>query len=346
MDKGLSTKEREIFNAIGGLTPDGLVLANGRGVVQEANAAACENFGQRILNQPLQNYVRHPDLLAAIEAACVHKTHAELEHKVAGQIAREYNIKVSPFKAGFAVLLIENRSGVKSLDRARAEFVANVSHELRSPLTSLTGFLETLHDMAEDKTPDIKAQKNFLNIMTEETGRMTRLVNNLLLLSKAEATDYLPPNEKVDLHALLQEVISALSLRAEQRQVRFEMQGEAGMAVKGEHDALVAVFLNLAENAVKYGHPKTPIQIVTTPKPRGRVRVEIINQGDGIDEAHIPRLTERFYRVDEARSRDMGGTGLGLAIVKHIVNRHGGRLHIASEKGGQTVFAVSLPIFE
>ncbi len=345
MAEKLSTKEREIFNAISGLSADGLVLANARGTVLEANAAACENFGQRILNQPLHNFVRHPDLLAAIEAACLQKTHAVLEHKISAQIAREYHIKVSPFKAGIAVLLIENRSGVKSLDRARAEFVANVSHELRSPLTSLTGFLETLHDMAEDKTPDVASQKNFLNIMSEETGRMTRLVNNLLLLSKAEATDYLPPNDKVDLSALLQEVVSALSLRAAQRQLRFEIEGEAGMAVKGEHDALVAVFLNLAENAVKYGYPETPIRIVTTPMERGLVRVAIINQGDGIDEAHIPRLTERFYRVDEARSRDMGGTGLGLAIVKHIVNRHGGRLHITSQKGGETVFAVSLPIF-
>lgn len=343
----LDPQERHIVRTIGKLSSEGQILVNERGTVLEANLVALDYFGERIVNRPLQNYLRHPDMVTAIEAGCKRQAHSDFVHKIAGTIQRQYRVQVSPFKPGFAFLLIENKSGVQSLDKARSEFVANVSHELRAPLTSLTGFVETLQGMGIDNRQDIEAQQNFLNIMAEETGRMTRLVNDLLSLSKVESLEYLQPSDNVDLLGVLEEVVSTLKLRADHRNVSLDIDvsqmQEASLIIKGERDALVEVFLNLVENAIKYCHTKTTVHVLACPVPENMVRIQVKNLGDGIEEQHIPRLTERFYRVDKARSRDMGGTGLGLAIVKHIVNRHQGRLQVSSEIGGETVFSVSLP---
>jgi two-component system phosphate regulon sensor histidine kinase PhoR len=225
----------------------------------------------------------------------------------------------------------------------RRDFVANVSHELRTPLTALMGFIETLKHAAKD---DPKAREMFLGIMEHEAGRMNRLVRDLLQLSRVEAEERVRPRDEVELRSLLDSVISSLSGLAEREGDRVELSGDPA-TVPGDHDQLTQVFTNLIENALKYGKAGQVVRVSLTPEDTVRgpaVRVEVADEGEGIDPVHLPRLTERFYRVDSHRSREMGGTGLGLAIVKHIVSRHRGWLRIESEPGEGSRFQVVLPL--
>jgi two-component system phosphate regulon sensor histidine kinase PhoR len=225
----------------------------------------------------------------------------------------------------------------------RRDFVANVSHELRTPLTALMGFIETLKHAAKD---DPRAREMFLGIMEHEAGRMNRLVRDLLQLSRVEAEERIRPKDEVELRALLVGVISSLQGLAERAGGRVELAGDP-FTVPGDADQLVQVFTNLIENALKYGKAGQVVRVSLTPEDTVRgpaVKVEVADEGEGIDPVHLPRLTERFYRVDSHRSREMGGTGLGLAIVKHIVSRHRGFLRIESEPGEGSRFSVVLPL--
>jgi two-component system phosphate regulon sensor histidine kinase PhoR len=225
----------------------------------------------------------------------------------------------------------------------RRDFVANVSHELRTPLTALMGFIETLKHAAKD---DPKAREMFLGIMETEAGRMNRLVRDLLQLSRVEAEERVRPREPVDLRGLLEGVISSLRGVAEREGDAVTLTGDP-VTVPGDHDQLVQVFTNLVENALKYGKAGQVVRVSLTPEETVRgpaVRVEVADEGEGIDPVHLPRLTERFYRVDSHRSREMGGTGLGLAIVKHIVSRHRGWLRVESVVGEGSRFSVVLPL--
>jgi two-component system phosphate regulon sensor histidine kinase PhoR len=241
----------------------------------------------------------------------------------------------------------------------RRDFVANVSHELRTPLTAVLGFIETLRGPARN---DPAAQDRFLSIMEDEARRMNRLVSDLLSLSRVEAAERMRPSEVVDLGAVLEGTVAAMRPTAELSgneivlSVEPSINGAAAgegtetrSLILGDRDQLMQVFLNLTENALKYGGPNRPVDLSLSREDgsgslKGKViRVDVTDRGDGVDPQHVPRLTERFYRVDTHRSRAMGGTGLGLAIVKHIVNRHRGRLRIASEKGKGSTFSVLFP---
>ncbi|MDH3264904.1 MAG: ATP-binding protein, partial [Paracoccaceae bacterium] len=227
---------------------------------------------------------------------------------------------------------------------------ANVSHELKTPLTALLGFIETLRGSARE---DAAARERFLEIMAREAERMNRLVSDLLSLNRVESEERVRPTGRVEMGALLGSVRSALRPLARERGVEIEIAGEAGgIWVPGDGDQLTQVFTNLVENAVKYAASGKLVTLTVAreerePALRGpAVRVAVIDRGEGFDPAHIPRLTERFYRIDSHRSREQGGTGLGLAIVKHIVNRHRGRLRIESAPGQGSRFTVTLPLAE
>jgi two-component system phosphate regulon sensor histidine kinase PhoR len=232
----------------------------------------------------------------------------------------------------------------------RADFVANVSHELRTPLTSLIGFIETLRGPARE---DAEAQERFLKIMEEQSHRMSRLVDDLLSLSRIELQEHTAPSSRSDIGQILHSVASTLELEAARRGMRVEIAAEALPPVIGERDELTQVFQNLLDNAVKYGEDNTVIRVSARPLAKGGagerrlgragIKVSVFNEGEGIEREHIPRLTERFYRVDSRRSRRLGGTGLGLAIVKHIINRHRGVLEIESRPNEGATFAVYLP---
>ena len=246
------------------------------------------------------------------------------------------------------VLSFEDQSAAEDVGKMRRDFVANVSHELRTPLTALLGFIETLTGAARD---DPAARARFLGIMAHEANRMTRLVDDLLSLSRVEEDERVRPREQVKLTGLLAAAIKGLEPQAAAADVtvRLETQVEH-LSVPGDAGQLRQVFGNLIENGIKYGAAGKEL-VVTLHAPahhlrlRGQgVQISVADQGDGIAPHHIARLTERFYRVDSHRSREVGGTGLGLAIVKHIINRHRGRLLIESELGKGTLVSVLLPV--
>jgi two-component system phosphate regulon sensor histidine kinase PhoR len=244
---------------------------------------------------------------------------------------------------------------LREAEEMRRDFVANVSHELRTPLTAVLGFIETLRGAAKD---DPAARDRFLSIMEDEARRMNRLVSDLLSLSRVESEERMRPSDLVDIGAVLKGTVAAMRPTAElsgneivlTSAIGSDAEGaEARGLIQGDRDQLMQVFLNLTENALKYGGPDRQVDLKLTREEgtgslKGKViRVDVTDRGDGVDPQHVPRLTERFYRVDTHRSRAMGGTGLGLAIVKHIVNRHRGRLRITSEKGKGSTFSVLFP---
>jgi two-component system phosphate regulon sensor histidine kinase PhoR len=227
----------------------------------------------------------------------------------------------------------------------RADFVANASHELRTPLTSLIGYLETLQGAARD---DAVARERFVTIMLDQARRMTRLVQDLLSLSRIEQREHTPPTGRVGLEPLLRGVAETLAVNAHNRGMTIALRLAPGLPdVAGDRDELAQLFQNLLDNAVKYGRPDTEVTVSAHAVGRddgvGAVAVAVRDRGAGIPRHHLPRLTERFYRVDPARSRDLGGTGLGLAIVKHIASRHRGHLAIDSREGEGTTVTVTLP---
>jgi two-component system phosphate regulon sensor histidine kinase PhoR len=227
----------------------------------------------------------------------------------------------------------------------RADFIANASHELRTPLASLSGFIDTLLGPARD---DAEARARFLAIMKTQATRMARLIDDLLSLSRVELTEHMHPETPVDLVPVVRQVVDGLQTLALDRKVEIKIaQPNAPVMVAGDRDELTRVFENLAENALKYGAGGKRVEIAFAERtsPDGaEALVSVRDYGPGIAAEHIPRLTERFYRVDVAQSRAEGGTGLGLALVKHILNRHRGKLNIESAAGQGATFTVRLPL--
>ncbi|MDQ2088611.1 ATP-binding protein [Marimonas arenosa] len=329
-------------------------------VAPNQRIAALNAPGQALLGSGVagQNYItalRQPDLLGAIERAAA--TH---ERRTARYVSRGGGQRDVIYEASCAwlgllgvegvLVCFEDRSPLEHAGQMRRDFVANVSHELRTPLTSLLGFIETLRGAARD---DPAARDRFLDIMEAEAMRMERLVHDLLSLSRVEAQERMRPDDSVDLAAILASVLYRLAPLAEQSGIAFDLRlpedDDAAVMVIGDEDQLRQLVANLVENAVKYGGAGGKVtlrlsRIAREPVLRSpAVMLEVIDYGAGIDPLHIPRLTERFYRVDSHRSRQVGGTGLGLAIVKHIVNRHRGRLRIDSATGKGSTFTVILP---
>jgi two-component system phosphate regulon sensor histidine kinase PhoR len=222
----------------------------------------------------------------------------------------------------------------------RVDFVANVSHELRTPLTSVLGFVETLQGPARN---DPVAQDRFLSIIGEQARRMSRLVDDLLSLSRIERSSHLQPTSIVDLSSIAGHVVDTLAPMADENETHITLCAEEPVLVRGDRDELVRVAENLIENAIKYGASDKPVEVTVAPRERDAV-LTVRDHGAGIAPEHLPRLTERFYRVDAGESRAKGGTGLGLAIVKHILARHRGRLTIESGSGKGATFSAILPL--
>jgi two-component system, OmpR family, phosphate regulon sensor histidine kinase PhoR len=311
-----------------------------------ANDAAQSLFGQTMLGRHHGISFRQPDFLRAVDAALTGRGSSKVrlaQSAVAQDVV--YQVTVSALPEG-ALCVFEDCSAQEQMGQMRRDFVANVSHELRTPLTALLGFIETLQGPARN---DAAARERFLAIMASEAERMSRLVRDLLHLSRVEAEELRRPTDAVDLASLLRSVASNLRAVAEAGRVKLVLEGaDAPMLLRADADQMTQVMNNLIENAIKYGSPAGATVRVSLSKetgPRGpQLCLKVVDQGEGIDPQHIPRLTERFYRVDGHRSREKGGTGLGLAIVKHIVNRHRGRLVIESEKGKGSRFSIFLPL--
>lgn len=332
--------------------PDPMLVIARDGTIGHANAAATALYGTWIIGRSHGVALRQPALLDRIEQVRQGETSARLRIERSEQAGvMHYNVRISALAgrgAGALVLHFADVTHLRETADMRRDFVANVSHELRTPLTSVMGFIETLRGPARN---DPDARERFLGIMETEAGRMNRLISDLLSLSKVEAAERKRPKEQVDLSALLGGVIAALRPRADDAGNTLDLiHDDAPARVQGDRDQLMQVFLNLTENALKYGGPDKTVTLKLSrrpgdgPRKGAMVCVDVTDQGPGIASQHLPRLTERFYRVDAHRSREMGGTGLGLAIVKHIVNRHRGRLKITSQQGHGSTFSVQFPV--
>lgn len=329
--------------------PMPLMIIGRDNFVTDANTPAQSLFlaaGEGVVGRHHGLLIRAPELLRAIERA-LQAGEASVVRLVTPNAShdRVHEVTLTPLDDG-VLLAFADLTEAEEMDRMRRDFVANVSHELRTPLTAICGFIETLRGAAKD---DADARERFLAIMAAEAERMNRLVRDLLHLSRVEAEERIRPETRVDLAGIARSVVDSLQPVARAGNVRLELLGaESEQLLRADADQMVQVLTNLTENAVKYGSPSGATVTVSLSReagPRGPIlRVSVRDQGAGIDARHIPRLTERFYRVDSHRSRAKGGTGLGLAIVKHIVQRHKGRLVIESEIGKGSNFSILLPI--
>ncbi|WP_431768222.1 phosphate regulon sensor histidine kinase PhoR [Rhizobium skierniewicense] len=308
------------------------------------NAAAERAFGTLPAGSHISGRMRSPGLLDVIREAIATGEANQTEHSERLPSERVFIVRIAPAilegeaATSLYILSFRDVSETRRIDRMRSDFVANASHELRTPLASLRGFIETMQGPARD---DPKARERFLGIMLDQATRMSRLVDDLMSLSRLELRANIAPDQKVDLVPLLGHVRDALLPLAEDLDVTINLHvTDEKVEVTGDRDELVQVFQNLVENACKYGQEGKVVDVHLKALAGKPIEVSVLDKGPGIPAEHVPRLTERFYRVSVADSRSKKGTGLGLAIVKHILTRHRARLIIRSEMEVGTDFTV------
>jgi two-component system, OmpR family, phosphate regulon sensor histidine kinase PhoR len=289
---------------------------------------------------PLSFVIRDPELLDAVLLTSNDGVTRKLEIFERIPVPRFFSVDVVNADSMGIMIAFEDLSASRKLEQMRVDFVANASHELRTPLASLLGFIETLKGPARK---DLQAQEQFLGIMEVQAKRMARLIDDLLSLSHIELHAHIRPNQTVPLLGVIQQIRDALAPLAAERSTRIEILPDTPeVLVLGDRDELLRLFENLIENAIKYGASGKAVDVTLQRLEGKKVEVAVRDFGAGIAAEDIPRLTERFYRVNPAQSRETGGTGLGLAIVKHIVARHRGRLEISSEQGQGSRFKIIL----
>ena len=337
----------ELAAAVFAAIPDPMIAVDENDRVAAFNASAAILLERLAVGDPLARHVRAPDVLGAIGRARAENQSATASWSERAPVERVFEVIATPLHLDGRLLValhLRETSARRRFERMRVEFVANASHELRTPLASLIGFIETLQGSARH---DEAARDRFLDIMREQAQRMARLIDDLLSLSRIEQHLHLQPRERVDVALVMRQVADTLTPMARDSGVTlvFELD-DAPILVLGDRDELLRVAENLVENAIKYGVGAGSEKkvVIGATKVRNEAVISVRDFGEGIASFHLPRLTERFYRVDAGQSRAKGGTGLGLAIVKHVVARHRGRLRIASEPGHGSTFQVSLPL--
>ncbi len=316
-----------------------------RGRILSANRAAKRLLGAHIEGEDARIAIRHPAAAERLASLAPMAEPVMIELVGLGTRDQRWQMRIAPVgEPGQVRRLVHlaDHSGAHAAEKMRVDFVANASHELRTPLAGILGFIETLAD--PDLGRDVETRKRFLAIMDGEARRMQRLIDDLISLSRIEAEKYRVPDCAVDLSGLVAEVVGVFRSSHGERGREVEMEIAPDLpAVQGDRAQLSQLLHNLIGNSVKYGRAGTPIRVMLMDGPNGMLRLGVADEGEGIGPDHLPRLTERFYRVDSGRSRAVGGTGLGLAIVKHIVERHRGRLDIASVLGKGTTITILLP---
>ncbi len=341
---------RDVFERL----PDPLMLADASGRVVFANKAMTAVVGTDTQNKRVSAVLRTPALWQAVERCALDGRSATIEFSFHVPVDRHFEAHIARTEnpPKLTAILLHDITSAKRAEQARADFVANASHELRTPLAAVSGFIDTLRGHAKD---DERARERFLEIMSVEAGRMRRLIDDLLSLARIELNEHVPPSGEVDVVEAMRDAAAALQGLAQLDNVTFQVSDAPDLPpVVGERDELIQVFLNLLHNAIKYGRvggtvcvdfaiASSSVFLPGRRSPAAMVAITVKDDGEGIPREAIPRLTERFYRVDVKRSRERGGTGLGLAIVKHIVNRHQGRMQIESRLGEGTTFTILLP---
>lgn len=339
--------EKIVFNTCEALKDPAFILTSGS-VLKYQNRAAIETFGPMAAEGHLSSRLRSPEILQMVDRAIAGGQEATIDYVEKVPSERWYRVRIAPMNEISAItggselflLTLRDQSEAKRIDKMRTDFIANASHELRTPLASLSGFIETMQGPARD---DPEARDQFLAIMQEQAGRMTRLLDDLLSLSRLEMKAHIAPTDMVDLVPLIGHVCDTLRPLADELGVDIDVTApETPVQVAADRDELIQVFENLIENACKYGQSgkRVDVLVEAAPAEAAGPQVQVRDYGPGIAAEHVPRLTERFYRVDVEASRSNKGTGLGLAIVKHILTRHRARLIVRSEPGDGSQFVV------
>ncbi|MGA8616049.1 MAG: ATP-binding protein [Xanthobacteraceae bacterium] len=350
----VSERTNDPLRAIVGGLPDPVIALDREGRVLALNEPARALAPALRQGEVVSLMLRMPDLNEAVGRAFARAEQQTIEYSERVPTDRWFQAVAMPVrrapdaaKPDLVLLTFRDLTTSRRVDEMRADFVANASHELRTPLAALSGFIETLQGSARD---DTKARERFLAIMQQQASRMARLIDDLLSLSRIELNAHRRPDKPVDLVPIVRQVADGLQTLARDRGVTVNVEASGAQTVLGDRDELVRLFENLIENALKYGATGKRVDIKLAPataeEGEPEVQVSVRDYGPGIAPEHLPRLTERFYRVNVRESRDQGGTGLGLALVKHILNRHRGRLSIDSTPGAGATFTVYLPTVE
>ncbi len=335
--------------------PDPAILTDHTGRIVAANDSLEQVFGIAEPRKHLASVIRAPQVLGALDLALAGRGAQRVEFPVVATPDQMFEAYITPIEGEdrtlrAALIVLRDLTKAQRVEQMRADFVANASHELRTPLASLTGFIDTLRGHAKD---DPDAQERFLGIMSEQATRMRRLIDDLLSLTRIELNEHVRPAGSVNIGDVVEEVTNSMSQVAQAANMQIDIVEPTSLPnVAGDRDELYQVLQNLVDNAIKYGRPQSAVTVELGTRragpgeagPSPAVYVAVRDRGEGIAREHLPRLTERFYRVDVRRSRAIGGTGLGLAIVKHIVSRHRGRLAIESKPGEGSTFTVFLPM--
>lgn len=311
------------------------------------NRAAEAVLGTLVPGKDIATAIRNPEMLSAVDSVMNTGDGMTVEFRRNQPVNRLLHARIealSPEGGGSSdysyIVIIDDMTDSERLREVRSGFVADVSHELRTPLAAVLSIVETLNGAAKQ---DAEAQSRFMVLLEEQASRMARIVDDLLSLSRIEMNEHRPPEGVAELGNVIGSIVESARMLADERGVRIDVQQKEPVTVPGDALELSRLFQNLVDNAVKYGSAESTVVIVVRAAD-DRAIVSIRDRGAGIEREHIPRLTERFYRVDKGRSRAAGGTGLGLAIVKHVVSRHRGRLKIESDVGKGSTFTVELPL--
>ncbi len=338
---GFSTAEIDAL--MEALPEPALIVRSGR--IARANAAALALFGQHVVGQDARLAIRHPAVTEYLVGPRAGREAAHMEVVGLGAPDQSWELRVAPLSDQLQFVLLADLSSRHAAERMRVDFVANASHELRTPLAGILGFIETLSD--PETGSDQPTRERFLSIMEGEARRMQRLVSDLISLSRVEAEKYRRPDQTVDLVEVIEEAVHDFRHSGDPRADDIAVDIDIGCpAVRGDRPQLSQLVHNLVSNSMKYGRAGTPVTVHLGWDGDATIRLAVTDEGEGIAPEHLPRLTERFYRIDSSRSRAMGGTGLGLAIVKHIVERHRGRLQIDSVPKKGSVVTITLPMAE
>ena len=323
---------------------DIIIILNKFNIVTYINKAGIENFGSNLEGNHIGSEIRIPDLLDAIDQNKIDKKIKKIDIELTIPVFKFYKISVSSIKSDYTLIIIRDFTEMRKSQNMRSDFIANASHELKTPLVSLKGFLETITDSAKD---DPKSQKKFLEIMKSEANKMEVLIEDLMLLSRIELQEHIRLKDKVDIKEVIENIILLNSKKISEKKLNVNLNiKEEERFVIGDREKLSAVFLNLLDNAIKYSGNSKSIKIGSSENTSGLknyTSISVIDEGFGIAPEDIHRITERFFRTENAKKLKIEGTGLGLAITKHIINQHRGELKITSKFGKGSEFIVSLP---
>lgn len=351
-----SPESADRLNQVVSTLPDPAIALDAEGHVVQCNDLAVAMLDALREGQHISSVIRAPTVLEALDGVAKTGEATRVDYEQRVPLERRFEVYIAPLPVApetagarqepSLLMMLRDLTRQEQVERMRADFVAYASHELRTPLAAVLGFIETLQGAAKN---DSGAREQFLELMRNQANRMTRLIDDLLSLSRIELNAHVRPDSVVDLEPAVGQVLEYLAPLAKDSGIDIETDIRVpGTRVIGDRDELIQVFQNLVENAMKYGQSGKRIVVLvetgpTSPDGEATVDLKVRDFGPGIAPEHVPRLTERFYRVDVGQSRAKGGTGLGLAIVKHIVNRHHGRLIIESEPGQGSTFTVRLP---